>query len=236
MKLFICGYQWIGCYAVNHFHDLGYDIEVFTHNSDYFIPDVQALCKKLNISCHTENINGKEFSVSENDILLSFYYRHIIKNSILEKFNGRSVNLHPSLLPKYGGCSSVTWSIVNGEQKYGYTYHYMREEVDSGNILIQKELDLYPFDLQLNAFQRVMFEAAKDIDQLIELIDKKEEGTPQRGIASYFGRGAPFDGKINSQWTEEEIERFVRAMISPPLPVAKLNDQHIYKLSKYLHD
>ena len=47
-----------------------------------------------------------------------------------------------SLLPKYKGCSSITWAMVNGEKRCGFTYHYMNEKYDDGKIILQKSIKI----------------------------------------------------------------------------------------------
>ena len=61
------------------------------------------------------------------------------------------------------------------------------------------------------------------------------KGNKQKsGIATYFKIGCPHNGVINSEWTEEEIDRFIRAMIYPPLPYATFKDKEIQCLKDYL--
>ena len=61
------------------------------------------------------------------DLIVSMHYRDIIPGSILQMAKLGGFNLHPSLLPKYRGCFSAPWVIINGESKTGITYHYMDE-------------------------------------------------------------------------------------------------------------
>lgn len=71
--------------------------------------------------------------------LISFGYRHIIKNDILKYFNNRAINLHISYLPWNRGSDPILWSVLENTPK-GVTIHQIDEGLDTGNILCQKEV------------------------------------------------------------------------------------------------
>lgn len=54
-----------------------------------------------------------------------------------------TINVHPSLLPRYRGAAPINWAIINGEKKTGITVLLVSEKVDAGKIVLQKELDIY---------------------------------------------------------------------------------------------
>ena len=64
----------------------------------------------------------------------------------LPKFG--SINLHPSLFPNYRGAAPINWVLINGEKKTGITTFFIDEKIDSGSILLQKEVSI---DLNDNA-------------------------------------------------------------------------------------
>ena len=69
--------------------------------------------------------------------------------SLLQTYNGKVVNIHPALLPKYGGKGMYGEHvhkavIANGEEKSGITIHYVNEHYDEGAIIFQKSLELNP--------------------------------------------------------------------------------------------
>jgi len=53
-------------------------------------------------------------------------------------------NLHASLLPDYRGAAPINWAIINGEQKTGVTTFFINEKIDTGGILLQKEIEITP--------------------------------------------------------------------------------------------
>ena len=59
-----------------------------------------------------------------------------------------TINLHGSLLPKYRGAAPINWAIINGETKTGVTTFFLSHEIDTGDILLQREI---PIDIDDNA-------------------------------------------------------------------------------------
>lgn len=71
--------------------------------------------------------------------LISYGYRYIIKNEILEIFSKNAINLHISYLPWNKGSDPNLWSFLENTPK-GVTIHVMNEKIDQGEIMFQKEL------------------------------------------------------------------------------------------------
>lgn len=57
-----------------------------------------------------------------------------------------TINLHASLLPNYRGAAPINWAIINGETQSGITTFLIDEKIDTGSILLQEEVDIYPFE------------------------------------------------------------------------------------------
>lgn len=76
------------------------------------------------------------------DIICVVAYGAILPKEILEIPKLGAINLHPSLLPKYRGSAPIQWSIINGDKKTGVTTIYMNEEMDAGDIILQKEVQI----------------------------------------------------------------------------------------------
>lgn len=78
-------------------------------------------------------------------------YLLLIPSWIVSLYSGRIINIHPSLLPKYGGKGlygdKVHQAVLSsGDSKSGITIHYVNEEYDSGDIIFQSECDVYASD------------------------------------------------------------------------------------------
>ena len=219
-KIILCGYNWAGCSALEFLLKKKFEIFVFTHKSNYFDSDLAAFCKKKKINYSLKKISKRNLPFKP-DLIASIYYRFKIPEDVLNLSKYKPFNLHPSLLPKYRGCSSLTWAMVNNEKKVGFSYHYMKKNFDSGNIIFKKEIDLKKYDLQSTLYYRVMFESLTYFGKVLNLVLKKSIGKKQKGISTYYSRGAPYDGVINKNWSNNKKENFIKAMIFPPRKCAK---------------
>ena len=233
MNVILCGYDWTGCRALDMLINLGCNVFVCTHDAPPHIPSLHEYASEREILATTETVNDTVLPFKP-DILCSIYYRYIIKKNILELVNYRAMNLHPSLLPKYRGCSSLTWAMIHGDYETGFTYHYINEGCDTGKVILQKKLDIYPFENQNNLYQRAMFSALKSFTEAFQLLLSGYEGQEQKGEPTYYARSVPENGEINLNWNKRKIKRFIRAMINPPLPYAKINNVEIKKYSELL--
>ena len=234
MKIILCGYHWAGCRALDILSDLASEIYVYTHDSPYHIPDLKALCESRNIRFTTQPISHDNLPFKP-DILISIYYRFIISKDILNVCEGKAINLHPSLLPNYRGCSSLTWAMINNEREVGFTYHYIDEGIDTGNILLQKPLPIYEWDTQGSLYYRVMFEALAYLNEGIEKVLAGDPGQVQLSKGTYYKRGCPFNGEIQPDWSHEDIVRFIKAMTFPPYPPAQYQGVEIRSFEDFLN-
>jgi phosphoribosylglycinamide formyltransferase-1 len=74
-------------------------------------------------------------------IVLAGFMR-ILSRQFVCQFNGRLINIHPSLLPKYPGLNTHTRAIENNDAKHGTSVHFVTEELDGGPLIAQAELNL----------------------------------------------------------------------------------------------
>ena len=69
-------------------------------------------------------------------------FMKILSGSFIKKFNGKILNIHPSLLPKYKGLNTHERAIINREKFSGCTVHFVNSKLDSGKIIIQKKVKI----------------------------------------------------------------------------------------------
>ena len=67
-------------------------------------------------------------------------FMKILSKNFIKKFDGKIINIHPSLLPKYKGLKTHLRAITNKDKFAGCTVHYVTEKLDSGKIILQKKL------------------------------------------------------------------------------------------------
>ncbi len=120
------------------------------------------------------------------DLVVSFNYRYIIKQDVIDYMNDRILNLHMSYLPWNRGSSPNFWSHVDGSKK-GVTIHLINAGLDKGDILFQKEVE---FDLEKETFMSTYDRLMKEMMALfVKNWDVIQAGTyeriPQTETGSY---------------------------------------------------
>ncbi len=81
-------------------------------------------------------------------------------------------NLHASLLPNYRGAAPINWAIINGEKTTGITTFYINERIDTGDILMQQQVDIGPTDSAGTLHDVLQAEGAELVLKTVEGIDK----------------------------------------------------------------
>ena len=97
------------------------------------------------------------FRVWRVDYIILAGYMRIIKNP--SAFHCPLINVHPSLLPKYKGLHAVEQALESGDKVTGCTIHYVNEELDGGEVILQSEVPILPED---------------DVKSLTKAIQRKE--------------------------------------------------------------
>ena len=96
------------------------------------------------VSHKNEDQMIKLFEVWNVDLIVLAGYMRILKKP--SDFPCAIINIHPSLLPKYKGLNVVERAMNAGEEKTGCTVHYVNEELDGGEIIMQGEVPILPKD------------------------------------------------------------------------------------------
>ncbi len=155
------------------------------------------LAKQCDVIVMQKKITVEDLEEAAPDLIVSFNYRYIIKQDVIDYMNGRILNLHMSYLPWNRGSSPNFWSHVDGTPK-GVTIHLISAGLDKGEILFQKELE---FDVNKETFSstydclmREMIQLFKDNWQSIK------EGTYQ----PYFQTG---EGSYHCMKDLKEVEK-----------------------------
>ena len=92
------------------------------------------------------------------DLIVLAGYMRVIKNP--DAFPAPMINVHPSLLPKYKGLHAVEQALESGDTETGCTVHYVNEELDGGEIILQQEVPILPeetLESLTKAIQRVEY-------------------------------------------------------------------------------
>jgi phosphoribosylglycinamide formyltransferase-1 len=97
-------------------------------------------------------------------------FMKILSNNFLKKFNGKIVNIHPSLLPKYKGLGAHKRVLKNNEKFSGCTVHYVTTKLDSGKIILQKKIKISKTDKENTLRKKILREEHKLYPEAIKKI------------------------------------------------------------------
>ena len=96
------------------------------------------------VSHKDEDQMVKLFEAWNVDLIILAGYMRVLKNP--SAFPCPIINVHPSLLPKYKGLHAVEQAMESGDKVTGCTVHYVNEELDGGEIIMQGEVPILPDD------------------------------------------------------------------------------------------
>ena len=148
------------------------------------------------------------------DLFCVVAYGKILPKDILDIPKKGSINVHGSLLPKYRGAAPIQWSVLNGDKKTGITTMYMDEGMDTGDMILQEEVEIGENETTGELWERLSKIGA---NLLVETLKKIENGTaPRKKQPSDFTM-APMLNKEMARidWenkTAKEIKNLVRGL------------------------
>ena len=83
-------------------------------------------------------------------------FMKILSSKFIKQFNGKIINIHPSLLPRYKGLNTHSRAIQNKDKFTGCSVHYVTEKLDSGKIIIQKKIKILKKDTPKSLAEKVL--------------------------------------------------------------------------------
>ena len=120
-------------------------IDTFTQNIERrnieFINQTLKDLHEADVANLIENLNP-----DTRNKLIEIESFNILTKNFIQKFNGKIINIHPSLLPKYKGLNTHQRAIDNKERFSGCTVHLVNSKLDSGKIILQKKVRVYKTD------------------------------------------------------------------------------------------
>ena len=135
--------------------------------------------KKFNLKKKFYNFKNRE--LDEKKILLDLKknkiklvclagFMKILSKDFIQKFNGKIINIHPSLLPKYKGLKTHKRVLKNKEKFSGCTVHYVNSKLDSGKIILQKRVKVSKNDNENTLARKILREEHKLFPEAIKKI------------------------------------------------------------------
>jgi methionyl-tRNA formyltransferase len=155
---------------------------------------VSGIASRLDIPLYTpEKVNSPEFLETlrteiKPDLILSVAASQVFRRRLLSIPPLGCINIHSAPLPKYQGMMPVFWTLYHGEKAGCVTIHYMDVELDAGDIILQRSVDISPTD----SLEDLMIRSKEvGVTAVLEALDMIEHDRVQRikmdtSRASYF--------------------------------------------------
>ncbi len=151
--------------------------------SELKAPPVKEVALSLGIKniLQPEKVKTPEFLESirqlKPDLIVTAAYGRILTKAVLDVPGLGCINVHGSLLPKYRGAAPIQWALINGDTVTGITTMFMDEGMDTGDILLKKEIEIGP---DMNAAE--LFDKLKELgaQALLETLEALKNGTLTR--------------------------------------------------------
>jgi methionyl-tRNA formyltransferase len=153
------------------------------------------------------------------DLAVLAFVTDIVPGKVLAVPKLGSICYHPSILPKYRGASAINWAVINGETKTGLTIFWVDAGIDTGDILLQKEVEVGPGDTTGEIYFNKLYPMG--VAACIEAVDLIAQGKAPR-IPQDHSRGTydpPCDEKVAGlDWskTGRAVFNFIRGCDPQP--------------------
>jgi len=148
------------------------------------------------------------------DAVVVVAYGHILPGWMIALPRLGCINLHASLLPKYRGAAPIPWAIVRGERQTGVTTMKIDAGLDTGDMLLAREMEIRPDDTTETLGGRLSLVGAELMAETLLRLERGElKARPQdHSQATLAPMLKKEDGLINWLLSAEEIERRVRGL------------------------
>jgi len=138
-----------------------------------------------------KNINAPGFlnilRALEPDVIASVASPQVFKSDIIRVPKLAAINIHAALLPKYRGMMPRFWVLAKGEEKTGVTVHYIDQNIDTGNIILQKTIDITSQETLHSLQKKIADVGALALLEALEKMEKGDAtGAPPSGESSYY--------------------------------------------------
>lgn len=191
--------------------------------------DVKKYAKDKNLNIlQPKNLKSPKFNATlkalEADIQIVVAFR-MLPEMVWNMPPHGTYNLHGSLLPKYRGAAPINWAIINGDLTTGVTSFKLKHEIDTGSLLYQKEIPIYPFDSAGDLHDRMKWIAAEVVLDTVNAVkdDKLNLKAQDESLVSHAPKLNSENTKIDFNKTSKEVYDHIRGLNPYPGAWMKIN-------------
>ena len=189
-------------------------------------PTLRALAEAVGVPfLRPENVNSDAFLEAvaplAADLFVSMSYDQIFRGRLIRLPRLGVVNCHAGALPRYRGRNVLNWAIINGEDHFGVSVHYIDEGIDTGDLIAQRRVPIAPEDTYLEVLEKAFPACAETLHAaLVDVAEDRVTRTPQTGLGFYCGMRRDGDEWLEWGWSSKRVHDFIRG-IAPPAPGAR---------------
>jgi methionyl-tRNA formyltransferase len=161
----------------------------------------------------------EEFVALNADLAILAFVSFIVPRQVFSVPRLGSICFHPSLLPKYRGASAINWALIKGETMTGLSLFWVDPGIDTGPVLLQKEVKIDPDDTTGSLYFNKIFPLG--IEAIGEAVDLIKAGNPPRIIqdeskATYDPPCTDEHAKIDWSKPAQEVYNLIRGCDPQP--------------------
>lgn len=189
--------------------------------------------KNLNI-LQPDNLSNEHFIAEINnlspDIIVVVAFRILPEEIFLIPKYG-TFNLHASLLPKYRGAAPINRAVINGEKITGVTTFFLQKSIDTGNVILQKEIKIEDSDNAGSLHDKLSLIGAQAVLETVKMIESGNVKTfsQDESLATKAPKIFKEDCRINWKHSSEVIRNLIRGLSPYPGAYSKLENK-IFKI------
>jgi methionyl-tRNA formyltransferase len=163
------------------------------------------------------------------DVIVVMAYGQILPRDVLELPRLACLNLHASLLPRWRGAAPIQAAIAAGDRETGITAMYMDEGLDTGDVLLQRNLEILPNDTGGSLHDRLAQIAPEALLESLRLVatGSAPRIAQDNALATHAPKLKREHGLIDWSESAEAIERKIRAYNPWPGSFMKLDDHNL---------
>ncbi len=167
------------------------------------------------------------------DVIVVVAYGKILPKAVLDISGQGCINVHASLLPRYRGAAPIQWPIINGDKVTGVTTIYMDEGLDTGDMILSKEVVIEEDDTAQSLHDKLAVEGGRVLVETLDLVAKGQAPrVRQTGESSYARMLKKEDGLVDWSKPAKEIRNLVRGLNPWPGVYSFLSNGCIIKIWK----
>lgn len=168
-------------------------------------------------------INSEEFigqaKAYNCDLFVSMSFNQIFKKEIFDLPKLKTINCHAGKLPFYRGRNVLNWALINDENDFGITVHYIDEGIDTGDIILQRTYPIKEDDTYNTLLHLAFSECANILYDAIKLIQNNQVKTLRQDsihpVGFYCGKRDIGDEIINWHQSSRDLFNFIRSICFP---------------------